>query len=99
MKQSPFILSRFYKYNRWKQRSVIAALGILLVGTVVMARPLLHLAKTAWQDTEAREPPPEGFIDDASHMDLTEIRKVWPIPNDDKEAISSLNEASRCGYG
>ncbi len=92
MKQGQFVLSRIYKCNRWKRHSFVAALGILLVATVVMGRPLLHLAKTAWSDTEAREPPPKGFMNDASRMNLTEVREVWPVPNDDEAAETQLTQ-------
>lgn len=95
MKQGPLVLSRFFKCNRWKRRSIIAVVGLLLATTVVMGRPLLHLAKTAWHDTEAREPSPEGFVDDASRMNLTAVQKVWPVPNNASEAETQLAQLFR----
>tara|TARA_R110002095_G_scaffold138534_2_gene120395 strand:+ start:55908 stop:57377 length:1470 start_codon:yes stop_codon:yes gene_type:complete len=63
---------------------------IFLLTAAFTGRPLLHLAQTAWLDSEAREPPPEGFVDDASRMNLTEIHKIWTVPLDTQEAETQL---------
>lgn len=53
-------------------------------------RPTVHLLRTAWQDSDDRQPLPRGFIDDASRMNATAIAEVWPIPADPSQAESKL---------
>lgn len=81
---------RLCKPGRKGRRSVVASVVILSLITLLIGRPLIHIAQTAWQDTEAREPPPKGFADDASRMNLTEVNEVWPVPLDTKAAETQL---------
>ncbi|WP_417386184.1 FAD-binding oxidoreductase [Gimesia sp.] len=73
----------------WRKTALISLLIFLLLITLI-GRPALHLAKTAWKDTEEREPPQAGFVDDASRMNATEISEVWPVPHNPREAEKQL---------
>lgn len=84
---SPF---RFLKSRRIRRNCSVTALLSFIAVAAIIARPVLHLAQTAWQDTEEREPLKEGFVDDASRMNLTEISEVWPVPLDTREAEIQL---------
>ena len=61
-----------------------------MLAAVFVGRPLLHLVGFAWRDVEEREPLPEGFVDDASRMNLTEVIEVWPVPVDTTQAEAQL---------
>lgn len=65
------------------------ALGLT---TIMVARPLLHLGVTAWRDQEALPTPPPGYLDDASHMNLTRVAEVWPVPADSRTAETQLSQ-------
>ncbi|QDT40303.1 putative oxidoreductase ORF5 in fasciation locus [Gimesia alba] len=82
--------SRHWKWGRRSRRCAIVSMVIFLLTAALIGRPLLHLARTAWQDTEVRESPPEGFMDDASRMNLTPIHQVWPVPLDTTAAETQL---------
>ncbi|MCA9015744.1 MAG: FAD-binding oxidoreductase [Planctomycetaceae bacterium] len=88
--QCSFFPVHFCKPGRKWQRCTVISVVIFLLAAVLIGRPVLHLAQTAWRDTESRKPPPEGFMDDASRMNVTEIRKVWPVPFDTREAETQL---------
>lgn len=81
---------RFLKHNKWKRLGLVAALGALLLAAVFVGRPLVYLARVAWRDVDEREPEPEGFVDDASRMNLTKVLEVWPVPVDATEAEDQL---------
>jgi hypothetical protein len=67
-----------------------AALAVIVAGAVAIGRPALHLWRTSWRDVDELETLPEGVIDDASRMNRTEVREIWPIPADPGEAEREL---------
>ncbi len=85
-----FLFPKRCKTSRLRRNCVVFTLLFLILMAVVISRPILHLAQTAWQDSEARELAPEGFVDDASRMNLTEVSEVWPVPLNPKEAEAQL---------
>ncbi|QDV48341.1 FAD-binding oxidoreductase [Gimesia fumaroli] len=78
------------KWGRKGRLCAVVSVVIFLLTAALIGRPILHLAQIAWQDTEARELPPEGFMDDASRMNLTQINQVWPVPLDTTVAETQL---------
>lgn len=91
MMRALLLFPRLFKQNKVKRLSVVVYLLLFLVMTVVISRPILHLAQTAWNDTDAREPAPEGYVDDASRMNLTRLNEVWPVPINTSEAETQLS--------
>jgi len=55
---------------------------IISVITLVafLGRLAFHLLRTAWRDADNRQPLPQGFIDDASRMNATQVAEVWTVP-------------------
>ena len=90
MRRTFLLLPRLSKPSRGRRLCIVVALLFLLLMAAVISRPILHLAQTAWKDFDAREPAPEGFVDDASRMNLTEVSEVWPVPLKPREAEAQL---------
>ena len=79
--------------SKKRKRLVLAILVLgLLVLVGFLAKPALHLISTAMRDTDELETPPEGYIDDASRLNLTEVAEVWEIPVDSKDPERQLAE-------
>lgn len=57
-----------------------------------MARPLVHLAWSYWQDESNLSPLPEGLIDDQSRLNASRVRQVWPVPGSDPAAEQQLRQ-------
>ena len=75
----------------WRRLGLsLALLFVLLV--VVLARPVFHLARTAWYDRNEIFPLREGRTDDASRLDETAVAKIWKIPDDEAAAEKQLAE-------
>lgn len=55
-----------------------------------LARPAWHLWRTARNDVDCVEPLQEGFVNDASRMNLTAAREVRPVPADPVKAERAL---------
>ncbi len=90
---------RFYFKNSPLKRPEIrfkACLYMALgIATIAVSRPLLHLGLTAWQDQDEVPAPPPGFLDDASHRNLTRVAEVWPVPVDSRAAETQLSQLLR----
>ena len=56
----------------------------------LLGRPTFHLLWTAWQDSDESQPLPQGFIDDASRMNATQVAQVWPVPSNPAVAEEQL---------
>lgn len=70
-------------------------LGFLATTTLVLAivgRPAWHVMHALWRDVDARLPLPAGYVDDASQMNATHVIEVWPVPEDDAEALLELRK-------
>jgi FAD/FMN-containing dehydrogenase len=76
--------------NRHRRRFIIVSVCLLMLLTTVIARPLLHLASTAWHDVDGRELLPDGFVDDASRLNRTRVAEVWAVPEDRDAAERQL---------
>lgn len=73
----------------WRRaRFCLALLLVLLV--VVAARPVLHLARTAWNDRNEISPIADGKTDDASRLDETTVAEIWKIPDEEAAAEKQL---------
>lgn len=72
-------------------RKVIFGLGLsllLLIGLV--ARPVFHIARAIWNDRAAGGSAPVGTVNDASHLNQTEVRELWQIPSNPLLAEAQL---------
>lgn len=67
--------------KRGRRMLIIAVLGLVAMSGVV-ARPLIHLLRTAIHDENELEPLPPGYVDDASRLNQTKVAAVWMIPVD-----------------
>ncbi len=69
-------------------RRLIAALALLLLA--LAARPVWHLASTAWKDEDTRSAAPAGAVEDASRMELTSVAEIVDVPADPRDAERTL---------
>jgi FAD/FMN-containing dehydrogenase len=77
------------KRKFWKR--IFLGLGLFfLLLLVLVAHPIFHLIKTAWNDRNEIAPTPPGKIDDASRLDETRVAKIWEIPTDREAAEKQL---------
>lgn len=83
----PRRVSRTRKFLRW---SFVVLLVIVLAVCALLARPAYYLAWAALNDVDERRPLPVGFVDDASRLNRTQIRELWPIPPDAADAERQL---------
>ena len=80
------------KTTRKRSRHWLRWMLIISVIALVafLGRPAFHLLRTAWQDADTRQPLPQGFIDDASRMNATQVAEVWAVPSDPHAAEQQL---------
>lgn len=69
-------------------RAALAALGVAALG--LSCTPALHLWRTARADRGRLASPPPGYVDDASRLNRTAVREVWPVPPDSAAAEAAL---------
>ena len=75
--------------RRWL-RVLAGLLVLLLLLLLVVARPLLHLRRTARADWSDRTSPPSGHRDDASRLNETKVAEVVSVPGDGADAEQQL---------
>jgi FAD/FMN-containing dehydrogenase len=73
----------------WRKFFSRLALFCLLLA-LFTARPILHLARTAWNDRNQISPIANGRADDASRLDETSVVKIWKIPVNEEAAEAQL---------
>jgi FAD/FMN-containing dehydrogenase len=66
----------------------LALLVVLLI--ILITRPVIYLARTAWNDRNEISPTPNGRTDDASRLDETAVAKIWKIPDEEADAEKQL---------
>ena len=78
---------------------VLVILLVVLLG--ILGRPALHLWRTAAGDVDELVPPPDGHVDDASRLNLTEVGEIWSIPvdaaNPEAQLAGLLEQARKDG--
>ena len=68
-------------------------IALALVAIVLrVGRPVWHVCRVNLFDVADREQIPDGFVDDASAMNLTAVQEVWQIPTDPTLAERQLQE-------
>lgn len=70
---------------------VLVAIGMLILAGL-LARPAMHLLRTASRDAVQLDRPPAGYVDDASRLNQTEIAEVWEVPVDHEDPEGQLAE-------
>lgn len=74
---------------RRRYRRIVLAVGAIVI---ILAGPLVHLARVAWRDTDGREVLRPNSVDDASRLNRTMVAEVWDIPVDVEESEDQLRE-------
>ena len=74
------------KFLRW----LMMVTGGVLV--VVVGRPLVFLWNVSRTDVADRPEIPAGMIDDASALNATVVREIWPVPDDPGIAEQQLRD-------
>ena len=75
---------------------ILTILGIgLLVVVILLIKPAIHLIGTAIRDPDTLEPPPAGYVDDASRLNQTKVAEVWQVPVDADDPEGQLVELLR----
>src|SRR5262249_20970411 len=77
------------------KRYKLLLVGIATAVALLIARPVLHVARTAYLDRNSIEKLPNGYSDDVSRMNRTRIAETWDIPGEHKLAEQSLRELLR----
>ena len=76
-----------------RKRRLLTVLAItLLVVAGFLAKPAIHLVRTASRDLDETAGPPPGYVDDASRLNQTKVAEVWEIPVDGKDPEGQLAE-------
>ena len=75
---------------RRRKQWILLALG--LGALLALFPPTFHLVKTAYRDKRVIAKLPEGFADDVSRLDKTQVAAVWDVPSDPEKAESGLRE-------
>ena len=82
-------MTRSGRYRRMTRRLLLIVGGVLVV---VIARPAFFLWNVARHDVADRPTTPAGMIDDASSLNATPVREIWPVPRDPALAEQQLQE-------
>ncbi|MEM7014191.1 MAG: hypothetical protein AAF585_22250, partial [Verrucomicrobiota bacterium] len=71
--------------SRWltKSRLKIALLLVFVVVLSLLARPAIHLTKTAIADKPEAAPAAAGHVDDASRMNETAVHEILTLNGDE----------------
>src|SRR6266404_5167111 len=80
------------KKRRWLWISLAAGFVLLVLA---LGRPMIHLIRVTWKDTDQTEKLPPGYVDDVSRMNKTQVSEVWEIPADSQAAEQQLRELLR----
>ena len=80
------------KKRRWLLISLAAGVGLLLLA---LGRPIIHLIRVTWRDTDQIEKLPPGYVDDVSRMNKTQVSEIWEVPADSQAAEQQLRELLR----
>lgn len=82
------------KYSFTRLLKTVLALAAL----VILGLPAGHLIITAIKDTQSLKPLGAGYSDDASRLNQTKVKEVWPIPvsaNDTEQQLKTLIATAR----
>src|SRR5580698_10331130 len=80
------------KQQTFRRRVFFCAVLLVLLLGFLLAHPLFHLARTAWNDRNQISPVPSGKANDASRLDETSVAETWKIPDDEDAAEKQLAE-------
>ncbi len=83
-----------FHFKKRRRIWVLLAAGFVVLGFVV-GRPILHLMRVTWKDTDQIQKLPLGYVDDVSRMNKTKVSEVWDVPGDGLAAEEQLGELLR----
>jgi FAD/FMN-containing dehydrogenase len=77
---------------RWRKKRIGLVLGMGAVGALLLfcGQPAYLLVDAWLHDRHDRQPPPAGFVDDASRLNETKVVEVWDVSGDGAEAEEQL---------
>jgi FAD/FMN-containing dehydrogenase len=78
--------------RRWPRRLLLCLGLVLIVAIAALLKPVLFVADVLRHDLDERPLIPPGHTDDASRLNLTKVREIWPIPADPNAAEQQLRE-------
>ncbi len=78
-----------------RRRIWVLLAACLVVLVLVVGRPILHLTRVTWKDTDQIQKLPPGYVDDVSRMNKTKVSGVWDVPGDGLAAEEQLRELLR----
>ena len=70
----------------------LLAIAVLLLVAAFLAKPALHLVRTASRDLDETKGPAPGYVDDASRLNQSRVAEVWEIPVDSRDPERQLAE-------
>jgi FAD/FMN-containing dehydrogenase len=71
-------MRQFQMISRDRVKLVLSILltAMTTIVLAMMVRPAVHLGLTAWRDRDERVPLPPGIVDDASHLNQSQMRVI-----------------------
>ncbi len=82
-------MTRGLRARRWWWMVAGLCLGLMIA---VFSRPVFHLAKFMSTDVDEQAGTPEGYMNDASRLNLTKVTEVWQVPGDAGAAERQLQQ-------
>jgi FAD/FMN-containing dehydrogenase len=76
--------------SRRRSRFLLALAAVGIIGLGFVTKPAVYLARTSWNDRDETIATPEGAIDDASRLNATLVKEIWPVPADADNAKTQL---------
>ncbi len=70
----------------------ILSIGLLVLVVGLLAKPAIHLVRTASRDVEGLESLPPGYVDDASRLKPTKVAEILEVPSDGQNAERQIAE-------
>lgn len=77
------------RLRNWRP-ALLGLVAFVALLAVMVAFPVFHLTRTAWNDRNGVFPVPAGEIDDASRLDETTVAEIWQIPENEAAAEKQL---------
>lgn len=63
---------------------------VVLVVTIFISIPFIHISKTYFQEDDAKTKIPTGFTNDASQLNLTKVDSIFNLPRLEEESLEQL---------
>lgn len=64
----------------------------LLIALIFLSIPTFHILKTKWNENDKVQEIPNGYTNDASQLNLTQVDTIIQVPNNKKEIEKQLKD-------